>query len=153
MLTERLELSSMLIIGIALANLIGALICLPIISTLAKVTIIPFKYLFSILLVIIMSAAPSVSRNIADIFVLIPLGVFGLCLKRFGYSLPCFILGFVLGKIFEHKLWLSFKIHGVLFFLSSPICLVLIAILIFLFGLEPARNALRNRSRGGAGKA
>ncbi|UCG65935.1 MAG: tripartite tricarboxylate transporter permease [Deltaproteobacteria bacterium] len=153
MLTERLELSSMLIIGVALANIIAAVICIPLISTLAKVTIIPFKYLFSILLVVVMAAAPSVSRNIVDIFVLIPLGVFGLCMKRFGFSLPCFILGFVLGGLFEHKLWLSLKIHGVLFFLSSPICLVFIAILIALFGYQPAKTALSKRFRRGTKKA
>ena len=63
-----------------------------------------------------------------DVLLLVPLGLLGLGLKRFGYSLPCFILGFVLGGLFEHYLWLFLKIDGLGFVFSSSY-----AIKIFLF--------------------
>ena len=147
MLTCHLELTAMLLFSVALANIMTAVICLPAISTLAKVAIVPLKYLFSILLVFIMVSSFSANREFMDMLIIIPIGVIGLCMKRFGYSLPCFILGFLLGRLFENYLWLSLKIFGPLFFLSSPITVIFIVILAALFTVSPAKSFFRKRFR------
>jgi hypothetical protein len=49
--------------------------------------------------------------------------------------------------MFEEYLWLSIKLHGPLFFFR-PICLGMIALMIFLFAYIPIKSALgRLRSK------
>lgn len=147
LLTVNLNLAAMIIIGVALANLLAVLFILPAVSTLTKTTKIHYKYLFCILLVLITASAFTESRNMTDIFVIIPLGIIGVCMKRFGYSLACFILGFILGGLFEHYLWMSLRIFGPFFFLSSPICIAFVLLLTGLFVLPPLKNALRRKAK------
>jgi len=152
MLTENLGFASMIILGVALANIITVVICLPAISKLAKITTVPYKYLFCILLVLVTAATFTESRDMPDIFAIIPLGIIGLCMKRFGYSLACFILGFILGGIFESYLWLSLKIYGPLFFLSSPITIAFIVLLVALFTYPSIKAAISKRVKGSGGE-
>ncbi len=59
-------------------------------------------------------------------------GILGLLMKRYNFSRPAFILGFVLGLLAEIYILRSIKIYGLLFF-TTPISLVIIAIIAGLF--------------------
>ncbi|MFO7773158.1 MAG: tripartite tricarboxylate transporter permease [Dehalococcoidia bacterium] len=142
LLTESPDLVFTVLIGIALANILAVLFMLPGISHLTKITATPFKFIFSIVLALIAASAFTADRAIMHVFLLIPFGVLGVCMKSFGYSLPCFLLGFILGGIFEHYLWLALIIRGPLFFLSSPISIALILVIIASFAVSPLKSAL-----------
>lgn len=147
LLIENPALVFTILIGIALANILAVLFMLPAISRLAKITTVPFKFLFAIVLVLITVSAYTANRATMDIFLLIPFGILGVCMKRFGYSMPCFLLGFILGAFFEHYFVLALIIHGPLFFLSSPITIILVLLLAVIFAASPLKAAL-SRARG-----
>ena len=66
-----------------------------------------------------------------NFIVALAFGLLGLVMKRYGYSRPALLLGFVLGGLFENYFMLSIKIYGPLFFIR-PISLTLFAIMILL---------------------
>jgi putative tricarboxylic transport membrane protein len=142
MLTENLDMVFMLLGGLALANILAVFFILPFISHLAKITTTPYKFLFCVLLALITASTFTSSRLIMDIWMLIPLGIIGVCMKRCGFSMACFILGFVLAPLFEHYLWLSLMMQGRLFFISSPITIIFVLILVGLFSYSPIKTVL-----------
>ena len=148
LLTEQLPLTTTIIVGVALANFIAVVICFPGISTLTKITVVPYKYLFCIIIVLLSVSSFSTNRQILDVIALIPFGIIGLCMKKFGYSLTCFILGFILGNLFEHYMWLSIKLYGPVFFLSSPLSILLLILLIGSFTFAPIKAWLANKLGG-----
>ena len=140
MLTENMDIVFLLIGGLALANIIAVIFILPFISHLAKITTTPYKFLFCVLLATITASTYSSNRLIMDVWMLIPLGIVGVFMKRHGFSASCFILGFVLAPLFEQYLWLSLMMQGRLFFISSPITITLLLFLVGLFAYEPIKN-------------
>lgn len=143
MVTHHLDFLFLILIGIAVANILAVLFILPSVSLLSKLTTIPYKFLGSVILVLVATGTYTESRLIMDVFALIPLGILGVCMKRFGFSLACFVLGFVLGPLVEYYMWLAYMVSGPLFFLSSPISIILIVLMVGLFlPTKPLKVAL-----------
>ena len=68
---------------------------------------------------------------VISVTLIIAFGLLGLVMKKYGYSRPALLLGFVLGGLFERYLLLSLKIYGPSFFLT-PISLSLLAITVLM---------------------
>jgi TctA family transporter len=145
MFTTHLSLTLQMLIGLALANLLAGLFCLPFVSSLAKVAFLDTKYHFAVLACFVTAATFANSLILMDVFFLVPLGLLGLGLKRFGYSLPCFILGFVLGGLFEHYLWLSLKIDGFGFVFSSTYTIIIFFFIVVAFSGNAIISIYRRR--------
>ena len=80
----------------------------------------------------------------------------GLCLKRFGFSAPAIVLGFVLGNLLERTLLRSIDLHGVALFWSSPTAMVLtviILIAIFWGPMQSLMGRIRGKKAAGEGQA
>lgn len=148
MVTQNLDFLLLILIGIAVANILAVLLTLPFISQLAKVTLVPYKFLFCIILAVVAASTYANKMAITDVYAIIFLGVIGLGLKRFGYSLACFILGFVLGSLLEYYMWQSLVIYGPLFFLSSPICITFIVLMVCLFLPYERLKVALSKARG-----
>ena len=74
-------------------------------------------------------------------------GLLGLAMRRYGYSRPALLLGFVLGGLFESYSLLSIKIYGPLFILR-PIPLTILIIIIILLNyshLKKFTSGIRQR--------
>lgn len=132
MIREHLPLAFTLLMGLALANLIGGLLCFSVTPYLARVASISIHILFPVILVVIFVGAFSTKMSMLDPLVVMFFGILGWMMMRFGYSRPALILGLVLGNLFERYLLQATKIHGPLFFLT-PISLTLLAIIILVF--------------------
>ena len=145
MFTSHLSLTLQMLIGLALANLLAGLFCLPFLSRLAKVAFLDTKYHFAVLACFVTAATFANSLILMDVLFLVPLGLLGLGLKRFGYSLPCFILGFVLGGLFEHYLWLSLKIDGLGFVFSSTYTVIIVFFILVAFSGNAVVSIYRRR--------
>lgn len=148
MFGSNLNLTVMMLIGLAFANLLAAIFCMPFLSRLAKIAFLDTKFHFCILACFVSAATFANSMILTDIIAIIPLGLLGLALKRFGYSLPCFILGFVLGSLFEKYFWLALKIKGGFFFVSSPYAIALTAIIVLAFTAGYLKKAYSKVRRG-----
>jgi len=124
-LRDHLDICYAMVFTLVLANIIGALFCLFSARYLAKITIIPSRYLAPLILVLIVIGAYLYRENWLDIIATFVIGIIGLGMVIFAYPRPPLILGFVLGKLVERYFHLSVKTSGNLFFLR-PLSLILI---------------------------
>ncbi|MDH3420264.1 MAG: tripartite tricarboxylate transporter permease [Gammaproteobacteria bacterium] len=107
MLTDNLEITYSIVWSIALANVLGAGLCLAFSNQLARVASIRIGLLLPVVLAIIFVGAFQGSRQWGDLYVLLGFGVFGWIMKQQGWPRPPLILGVVLGEIVERYLFIS----------------------------------------------
>jgi putative tricarboxylic transport membrane protein len=150
MMIDHLPLALTLLLGIALANIIGGAICFLAAPQLVRVASVHLDFLFP---AILMAAAIGIyvaTLSPMDFVTLLVFGLLGLAMRRYGYSRPALLLGFILGGLFENYSLLSIKLYGPLFFLR-PIPLALLVVMIILLNypnIKRAINGLRGRLKG-----
>ena len=143
LLTENPELSFTMLWAVAISNMLGGVLCFLIAPYLIRVTKIHPHYIMACVSPIIFISAYSVNGSMVDIIVVLIFTGIGIWMNNLGYSRPAFILGFILGKLFEQYFWFSIKLEGQFFFLR-PISLALITVLILLLCLNPIKSAVRS---------
>jgi TctA family transporter len=107
MVQENLDLIFTIIWSFAIANTIGAALCLFLSPALARLTWIPFARLAPIIVVTIFFGAFQSSQHFGDIYAMLALGLFGWLMKQLAWPRAPFLVGFVLTKPTEQYLWLS----------------------------------------------
>ena len=70
-------------------------------------------------------------------------------MKRAGWPRPALVLGFILGPIIESSLHLATQIHGYSW-IGRPVCLAILALIVFTLGWGAWRSGRLRRSRPGA---
>ncbi|MBW1800347.1 MAG: tripartite tricarboxylate transporter permease [Deltaproteobacteria bacterium] len=146
MLRTDVELTFTLLWGLALANIIGGVICYVLAGylNLTRIVTIAPSYLVPVILTLVFVGAYVYDKNMGDIIVAIIFTFVGLIMKKFGYNRPALLLGFILGGYFEEYFWLSIQTRGMLFF-TRPACVVVIAVTVGLYALEPIKKIFRRR--------
>ncbi len=124
MVQENLDLIFTIIWSFAIANTIGAALCLFLSPALARLTWIPFARLAPAIVVTIFFGAFQSSQNFGDIYAMLGLGLLGWLMKQLGWPRAPFLVGFVLTKPTEQYLWLSISRYG-MEWLSRPGVIVL----------------------------
>lgn len=140
MITDHFDLTFALLMTVVIANALAFMICLPLASRLALITLVPGRLLVPIVTVFITVGAFAFRSQIPDVIILIVFCVIGLLCKRYGYNAPSMLLGFILGKMFEDYLFISLQVDGPTFFLR-PIPLGLLGC----FALFMLYSLLRSR--------
>jgi TctA family transporter len=149
MIKNSLPLVFTLLVGVALANALAGIICLLVSPQLMKVSFIRIDYLFVVICSVVFIGAFVSKLALWDLVVAILLGVLGFVMKRLGYSRESFLLGLVLGDLFEFYLIRSLKIFGPTFFMT-PTSLVILACVILVFTYPWLKGLLSQRSLKGA---
>ncbi len=144
MLTEHLSLSLHLLMIIIVVNLLAIIICLPLVSTLARVASVPSGILVPIIVILGFFGAFAARSYLIDIGIAIIIGVVGVVMDRFGFSRPAMLLGFVLGFLFEKYLWYGLNIGGPTFFMT-PGSLIMIGIIAVVLFLNPMQKLIARR--------
>jgi len=150
MMEEHLPLALMLLLGIALANIVGGVICFLAAPLLARVASIHLDFIFTVVMIMILAGIIAATVSPLNFIVVLAFGLLGLLMKIYGYSRPALFLGFVLGAMFESYSLLSVKIYGSFFF-ARPIPLALFAVIIIVLALPYIRGAvsrIKRRSKG-----
>jgi TctA family transporter len=124
MVQENLDLVFTIIWSFAIANTMGATLCLFLSPALARLTWIPFARLAPAIVVTIFFGAFQSSQHFGDIYAMLGLGFLGWLMKQLGWPRAPFLVGFVLTKPTEQYLWLSISRYG-LEWLSRPGVIVL----------------------------
>ena len=132
MIKNSLPLVFTLIIGIAVANALAGIMCLLLSPQLIKVSFIRLEYLFVVICSVVFIGAFVSKLALLDVVVAISFGVLGFVMKRLGFSRESFLLGLVLGDLFEFYLTRSLKIFGPTFFMT-PTSLAIFACVILVF--------------------
>ena len=127
MLEENATLLVTMILTVALANVLGALICLGLTPWLARLARVPATSLVPLALVFVGIGAFYAAKDWRDLMLLVVFGLLGLVLRRLGWSRPAFALGFVLAPNLERFFFLSWQISG-WSWLTQPVVLVFLAI-------------------------
>lgn len=127
MVTDQLDVVYLMVWSLALANVLGAILCVILTGTIAKVADIRYTIIAPLMIAIVMFGAFQATRNFGDIVAVAAIGAAAFVLKRFGWPRPPLLIGFVLASGSEIYLYQSVQLHG-LAWLGRPIVLVLIAL-------------------------
>ncbi|MEO0487416.1 MAG: tripartite tricarboxylate transporter permease [Pseudomonadota bacterium] len=98
MLKNNLDITYAIVWLLALANVVGTLICIAASGGIARLTTIPFALLAPFLFMIISFAAFQSGQNLMDLVALFAIGLLGIMMRRFDWSRPAFLIGFVLSN-------------------------------------------------------
>lgn len=151
MLKNNLDITYSIVWLLALANVVGTIICIASSGFIARLTTIRFALLAPFLFMIISFAAFQSGQNLMDLVALFSIGLLGILLKRFDWSRPAFLIGFVLSNPAETYTNQAVQIAGSRFrkgmsegieYIFSPIVIILIIITVIsvVLGLRQAKD-------------
>ena len=165
MLSRNLDVTYAIVWLLALANVIGTLICIGASGGIARLTTIPFALLAPFLLMIIAFAAFQSGQDLWDLVALFGIGLLGILMRRFDWSRPAFLIGFVLSTPAENYANQAVQIANSRFrqgwaegldYLTSPITITLVVVTVVsvVVGIRQAKTIMAEGavpSRTGAG--
>ena len=125
LVTDQLDLVYIMIWSIAIANIVGAGLCVVLAGQLAKITLIRYVLVAPFMFGIVFFAAFQATRDWGDLIALFLLSALGVYMKRFGWQRPALLIGFVLAEKVEESVYHAIKTYG-LTFLERPVVLLLI---------------------------
>jgi TctA family transporter len=133
MVGPNLNLTFVIIWSLALGNVVSAVICMALAAPISKLTMVRYAFIAPVMLVLVVLTAFQATSSWGDIFCLAALTVAGLLLKRFDWSRPALIVGFVLSGGLEASVYQTTQIYG-LSFLARPQSMVILAIVLASLG-------------------
>lgn len=153
MLKNNLDITYSIVWLLALANVVGTVICIAASGGIAKLTTIRFVLLAPFLFMIISFAAFQSGQNLMDLVALFGIGLLGILMRRFDWSRPAFLIGFVLSTPAENYANQAVQIASSRFrkgfdqgleYIFSPIVIVLLIITVIsvVLGLRQAKNIM-----------
>ncbi|SFD94649.1 tripartite tricarboxylate transporter permease [Salipiger profundus] len=102
MLKSNLDVTYSIVWMLALANVFGTLISITLADGISRLTSINFSYVAPFLFTMICFAAFQSGQSFGDLLALFLAGLLGVLLKRFDWSRPAFLIGFVLSRPIEN---------------------------------------------------
>ncbi len=131
MLDRHLPVTYAMVLTVALANVLGALICLWLTCCLARIATISTRVVVPVALVFVVLGAFQASRSVEDIWALCFFGALGMGMKSLNWPRAPFALGFVLGPMIERYYFLSRQLTG-WEWLMRPSVLIVLAVFAFI---------------------
>ena len=139
MIRNDLPITYTVVWSLALANVIGAGLCVFLSGGIARLTTIRFSLLVPFLFMMIAFAAFQAKQTLWDLAALVAIGTLGVFMRRFGWSRPAFLIGFVLADQAEVYTYQVTQIararmrqggtEGLVDYLVSPISIALVVII------------------------
>ena len=151
MLKDNLDYTYAIVWLLALANVFGTIMCIALSGQIAKLTTIRFALIAPFIFMIISFAAFQSGQDLMDLAVLFAVGFLGILMRRFDWSRPAFLIGFVLANPVENYANNANQIAGIRFrqgaeagfdYIASPIVLTLLVITVIsiIVGLKQAKS-------------
>ncbi|WP_339118707.1 tripartite tricarboxylate transporter permease [Halomonas sp. BMC6] len=144
MLETNLDLTYTIIWSLALANILGAALCLGLARPVASLTRVPFVILAPLITILILFAAYQATRSLGDLFALGIIGAIGVLFKQANWSRPAFLIGFVLAPGAEAYFYQAAQFQGTEAFMR-PGVLIIGALIAASLLLPPLRSYLKKR--------
>ncbi|HSF64152.1 MAG TPA: tripartite tricarboxylate transporter permease, partial [Paracoccaceae bacterium] len=163
MVRQDLDVTYTIVWSLAVANVIGAGLCILLSSQIAKITRVRFAILAPYLFMLIAFAAFQSRQSMGDLIALIAIGFLGILLRRFDYSRPAFLIGFVLSNQAEAFANMANQIAGARFsrgfwngmeYIASPlsIAILVLTVVSVVIGLRSAKLINENDATASGGK-
>lgn len=155
MIRQDLNITYTIVWSLALANVIGAGLCIVLSKQIARLTTIRFTLLAPYLFIMIAFAAFQSRQSLGDLAALVAIGLFGILLRRFDYSRPAFLIGFVLSNQAEGFANMANQIATARFrrgfdvgldYIATPLTIVLLILTVVsvVIGIRQAKNIREN---------
>jgi putative tricarboxylic transport membrane protein len=132
LMTKHPDLFWGVIVSMYIGNIMLVILNLPLIGIWVRILKIPYNVLFPLILIFCFLGVYSLNNNIYEIVIMVCFGVFGYLIRKFGYEGAPFLLGMVLGPMFETAFRQSLIYGDPLIFFNRPITAVLLGVSIFL---------------------
>jgi TctA family transporter len=153
LITNNLDITYTIVWSLALANVFGAGLCIVLSGGIAKLTTIRFTLLAPFLFMMISFAAFQSRQSLGDLLALFTVGLLGIFLRRFDWSRPAFLIGFVLSHQAENFSNMANQVAGAKFrrsfeagmdYIASPIVLVILVLTVIsiILGIRQAKQIL-----------
>ncbi len=153
MIQNDLDVTYTIVWSLALANVLGAGLCIVFSGTIARLTTVRFTLLGPFLFMMISFAAFQSRQSLGDLVALFSVGLLGIFLRRFDWSRPAFLIGFVLSDQAENFSNMAHQVAGAKFrrsletgfdYIASPIVLVILAMTVvsIIIGIRQAKQIL-----------
>jgi len=163
LLENNLDFTYSIVWLLALANVIGTVLCIALSGGISKLTNIRFALLAPFIFMVISFAAFQSGQDLMDLVVLFGIGFLGIMMRRFDWSRPAFLIGFVLATPVENYSNNATQIANIRFragwenglsYVFSPIVMILLALTIVsvVVGLRQAKNILAEGEVPSGGK-
>jgi putative tricarboxylic transport membrane protein len=137
MVGPDLNVTYSIIWSLAVANVLGAGLCIALANPIARLTTIPFPLLAPFMITVICFAAFQATRDISDLIALLALGVFGVLMKRFGWPRPALLIGYVLAPQAETYFYQALQFYDWGFVLRPGVLIIAaITIVSIWFGIR-----------------
>ena len=127
MVTTHLDLTYLMIWSLAIANILGAGLCIGFASHISKLTLVRYYILAPVMIVLIFFATFNINRDWYDFIGLLGFGLIGITFKTFGWSRPALLIGFFLSTKVELLSYQTQAVYG-LTFLTRPVSIILIVL-------------------------
>jgi len=155
MIRNNLDITYTIVWSLALANVIGAGLCIVLSKYIARMTTIRFTIIAPYLFMIISFAAFQSRQSALDLAALVGIGFLGILLRRFDFSRPAFLIGFVLSSQAEIFVNQAYQIAGSRFrrgfwdgmdYIMSPITISLLVLTVVsvVIGIRASKNIREN---------
>ena len=125
MVTTHLDLTYLMIWSLALANILGAGICISFATHISKITLVRYYILAPVMIVLIFFATFNINRDWYDFIGLLIFGLIGITFKNFGWSRPALLIGFFLSSKVELLSYQTQAVYGISF-INRPVSIILI---------------------------
>ncbi|WP_353475552.1 tripartite tricarboxylate transporter permease [Salipiger sp. H15] len=163
MVRNNIDITYTIVWSLALANVVGAGLCILLSKWIAKMTTIRFTIIAPYLFMIIAFAAFQSRQSALDLAALVFIGIIGIMLRRFDFSRPAFLIGFVLSRQTEIFVNQAYQISASRFhrsaamgwdYILSPITigLLVLTILSVVVGIRASKNIRENIDAPTGGK-
>jgi TctA family transporter len=127
LLTTNLYLVYMIIWSIAIANIMGALLCYFATNQIAQLGKVNINIIGPIVLMVIFASGLTRTNDVGDIIVLLLIGTVGWVMVYLEWPRPPLVLGFVLGPMLEENYFKATMVYGT-DWLTRPTVLVILAL-------------------------
>ena len=135
----HLDLAYVVIWSIAVANIFGTSASIMLARPIALLTTVRYVLIAPFMIGIIFFAAFQATRDWGDFLALYSIGILALFMKRYGWSRPALLIGFVLSEKVEAGIYQSIQAYG-WSFLERPLVIFIFALtMVSLYGALKAK--------------
>ena len=129
-----------------LGNVMLLILNLPLIGIWVKILKVPYHILFPFIILFCFLGVYSLNSNIYEILIMLVFGMFGYLMRKFGFEGAPFMMGLVLGPMFELAFRQSLLYGNPFIFFRRPISVVLLVISLFLL-ISPIFSEISQRRK------
>ena len=152
LLRDHMDLVYALLLGIVFSQVLTSGLGLMAVPWLARLSTLPSRAIAPFVLVLVFVGMYMLRTSIFDVGLAVAAGVFGYCMRRYGFPLITVVIGFILGPLAEQAFLQSLMISDGRYdiFYGQPIVVVLMILTLATVTLPFAKSLRRWLAERGA---